>query len=115
MTCDALTEQVPERAVPEYLAILELATQESESLVDDALRVLLGEDEKLTAKKVKEFVQKQEAVPEVTAVTVEDLDLSCFDQLLEDREAWSGNSHGSESDAAGRAENIALAGVPGRI
>ena len=33
---DALTEHVPERAVREYLAILELAARDVESLVDDA-------------------------------------------------------------------------------
>jgi hypothetical protein len=112
MAYDALTEHVPERAVPEYLAILELAARDGEALVDDALRALLERNEKLTAQDVEEFVQHQEAVPEVTAVKVDEVDLSCFDQLLEDREVWSGDSHGSENDAIGAVASLTFAGVP---
>ena len=112
MAYDALAEQVSDRAVRDYLAILELAARDGEELVDGALRVLLGRNEKLTAKAVEQFVQSQEAVPEVTAVQVEAVDLSCFDQLLEDKEVWSGDSHGSESDVTGTVENLAAAGDP---
>lgn len=112
MAYDAIEEHSGDGAVREYLAILELAAQESEQLVDDALRVLLGRSEKLTAKGVATFVQSQEAVPEVTAVRVEGVDLSCFDQLLEDKEVWSGNAQGSESDVTGTVENLTVAGVP---
>ena len=52
------------------------------------------------------------AVPEVTAVKVDEVDLSCFDQLLEDREVWSGDSHGSENDVTGAVAGLAFAGVP---
>jgi len=89
-----------------------LAARDGEVLVDDALRVLLGRNEKLTAKDMEQFVQNQEAVPEVTAVKVDEVDLSCFDQLLEDREVWSGDSRGSENDVTGAVESLAFAGVP---
>jgi hypothetical protein len=112
MAYDALEEQASDRAVHEYLAILELAAREGEQQVDDALRMLLGQSEKLTAKVVEQFVQSREAVPEVTAVHVEAVDLSCFDQLLEDKEVWNGNAQGSESDVTGTIENLAVAGVP---
>lgn len=112
MAYDALQQHRPDRAVREYLAILELAARDGEALVDDALRVLLGEDGKLTAQEVKQFVQNQEAVPEVTAVKIDDVDLSSFDQLLEDREVWNGDSHGSEDDVVGAVEDVAIAGVP---
>ena len=112
MAYDALQERLPEKAVREYLAILELAAREGEELVDGALRVLLGSEGKLTAKEVQRLVQSQEAVPEVTAVTVADVDLSCFDQLLEDKDVWNDNSYGSENDVAGAAEGVAFAGVP---
>jgi len=112
MAYDALAEHVPERAVPEYLAILELAARDGETLVDDALRALMEQNEKLTAQDVEQFVQQQEAVPEVTAVKVDEVDLSCFDQLLEDREVWSGDSHGSENDVTGAVAGLALACVP---
>ena len=79
---------------------------------DDALRVLLGESGVLTAEAVEQFVRREEPVPEVTAVRVEAVDLSCFDQLLEDREVWSGESQGSENDVAGAIEGAAFAGVP---
>ena len=112
MAYDSLQERLPEKAVREYLAILELAASEGEELVDGALRVLLGSEGKLTAKEVQRLVQSQEAVPEVTAVTVADVDLSCFDQLLEDKDVWNDNSHGSENDVAGAVEGVAFAGVP---
>jgi len=112
MAYDVLAEHLPDRAAQEYLAILELAAREGEELVDDALRVLLGRNGNWTAKDVEQFVQSQEAVPEVTAVLVEEVDLSCFDQLLEDREVWSGDSHGSENDVTGAVTSVAFAGVP---
>jgi hypothetical protein len=112
MAYDALVQHQPEQAVREYLAILELAARDGEVLVDDALRTLLEEDGQLTARDVKEFLHRHEAVPEVTAVTVDEVDLSCFDQLLEDREVWSGDSQGSESDVAGTVASLAIAGVP---
>lgn len=112
MAYDALAEHLPDRAVREYLAILELAARDGEELVDDALRVLLGRNGKLTVKDVEQFVQSQDVVPEVTAVQVDEVDLSCFDQLLEDREVWSGDSHGSENDVTGAVASLAFAGVP---
>ena len=95
----------------EYLAILELAAKEGEELVDGALRMLLGSEGKLTAKEVQQSVRSQEAVPKVTAVTVAEVDLSCFDQLLEDKDVWNGESQGSENDVAGAVEGVAFASV----
>ena len=111
MTYDALQEQLPTRAVREYLAIVELAALEGEVLVDDALRILLDGDAQLTAKAVEQFVRSTSVVPEVTAVQVTDVDLSCFDQLLEDREVGNGDSQGSERDVAGPVANVAFASV----
>jgi len=112
MAYDALQEQLPTRAVREYLAIVELAALDGEVLVDDALRILLDEDVKLTAKAVEQFVRSATVVPEVTAVQVAVVDLSCFDQLLEDREVWSGDSQGSERNVAGAVARAAFASVP---
>jgi hypothetical protein len=112
MAYDALQEYLPGRAVQEYLAIVELAALEGEALVDDALRVLLDGEGKLTAKDVKQFVRSAAVVPEVTTVRVDDVDLSCFDQLLKDKEVWYGVSQGSERDVAGSVENVAFASVP---
>ncbi len=111
MAYDVLQEQLPTRAVREYLAIVELAALEGEVLVDDALRILLDGDLKLTAQAVEQFVRSASFVPEVTAVRVDEVDLSCFDQLLEDREVWNGGSQGSERDVVGPVENAAFASV----
>jgi hypothetical protein len=112
MAYDALTEQQPTRAVREYLAIVELAALEGEALVDDALRILLDEEAGLTSRAVADFVRSASFVPEVTAVQVTDVDLSCFDQLFENREVWSDSSQGSERDVTGSVANAAFACVP---
>lgn len=111
MAYDALQDRLGERAAAEYLAILELAARESEAGVDDALRVLLGADDVLTARGVEQFVRSQAAAPEVTEVRVAEVDLSCFDALLEDREVWSVAFPGSADDVAGAVEDFAAAGV----
>ena len=112
MAYDALTEQQPTRAVREYLAIVELAALDGEILVDDALRVLLDGTVKLTAKVVEHFVRSASVVPEVTAVQVAVVDLSCFDQLLEDQEAWNGDSQGRDREVTGPVACAAFACVP---
>ena len=111
MAYDLLQEQLPTRAVREYLAIVELAALDGEVQVDDALRILMDGEVKLTAKAVEQFVRSASFVPEVTAVRVDEVNLSCFDQLLEDREVWNGDSQGSERDVAGSVENTAFASV----
>ena len=111
MAYDMLQEQLPTRAVREYLAIVELAALDGEVQVDDALRILMDGEVKLTAKAVEQFVRSASFVPEVTAVRVDEVNLSCFDQLLEDREVWNGDSQGSERDVAGSVENTAFASV----
>ena len=112
MAYDALTEQQPTRAVREYLAIVELAALDGEVLVDDALRILLDGSEPLTAKVVEQFVRSALIVPEVTSVQVADVDLSCFDQLLDDREVWNVDSQGRERAVDGPVANAAFASVP---
>lgn len=112
MAYDALQEHRPARAVREYLAIVELAALDGEALVDDALRILLHGEAELTAQAVTQFVRSACVVPEVTAVQVTDVDLSCFDQLLEDREMWSADSQGRECDIARSVANAAFACVP---
>jgi hypothetical protein len=110
MAYDALVEQLPTRAVREYLAIVELAALDGEALVDDALRVLL--DGELTAQAVEQFVRGASIVPEVTSVQVSAVDLSCFDQLLEHKEVWNGNSQGSERNALGSVAQAPFTCVP---
>ncbi len=101
MAYDVLVEQVPTRAVQEYLAIVELAAVDGEVLVDNALGCLLDGEERLTALAVTQFVRCQTLVPEITAVVVATVNLSCFDDLLTEKEAWSDSSQGSEKHVAG--------------
>lgn len=112
MAYDALMEQLPTRAVREYLAIVELAALDGEVLVDDALRVLLDGTVKLTAKVVEQFVRSTPVVPEVTAVQVAVVDLSSFDQLLEEQETWNGDSQGRDREVTGPVACAAFASVP---
>jgi hypothetical protein len=97
---DALRESAPNRASREYLQILELAARENESLVDDALRTLLEEDQLITFEAVKEWVGRRESARPVTEVQVELPDLSSFDVLFQHREVWDGVSVG-ETTAGG--------------
>lgn len=112
MAYDVLVEQVPTRAVQEYLAIVELAAVDGEVLVDNALGCLLDGEERLTALAVQQFVRCQTLVPEVTAVVVATVNLSCFDDLLTEKEAWSDSSQGSEKHVAGPTAVAAFASVP---
>jgi len=86
MAWDALRELVPARANKTYLEILQLAGQEGEARVDDALRTLLEQGEISAGKLNKETVQAMLALeshlPPVTQVAVADVSLASFDDLL---------------------------------
>jgi hypothetical protein len=101
MAYDALRETTPSRASREYLQILELAARENESLVDDALRMLLEEDLPITFQAVSEWVGRRETARPVTDVQVELTNLSSFDVLFQDREVWHGVGIGDETTADG--------------
>jgi hypothetical protein len=90
MAYDAVRETAPGRASREYLQILELAARENESLVDDALRALLEEEQTITAQGVSEWVGRHATPRPVTDVRVEATDLSSFDDLFDHKEAWNG-------------------------
>jgi len=96
MAYDAMVEQCRSTASKEYLQVLELAAKENESAVDDALRVLLDQDGPLTADAVKAFLASDQDVPSVTEVMVEEMDLSIFDELLDDKEVCNGIGHGCQ-------------------
>lgn len=83
MAYDALRESMPARAEREYLRILHLAARQSESGVDDALRLLLGSEEPLSAEKVESICSSGMRVPPVTDVMIRMVELSAYDELLE--------------------------------
>lgn len=115
MAYDALREFQAERADKEYLQILYLAARESESAVDEALRVLLAEDRPITAKSVESLVGREEEIPAVTEVTVEEFDLSDFDDLFTGKEVWNGLEEGCEGDVDGVLASVAPAHVSRRF
>jgi hypothetical protein len=108
---DTLRDQDPERAVREYLAILKLAAGEGEDVVDGALLKLLEKEEKWGVREVECLVVSRESVPSITEVKVAEVDLSRFDELLEDKEVWHGDNPGSEDEVAVAVEGLAIAGV----
>jgi Integrase core domain len=111
MAYDALRETAPDRASREYLKILELAAKENESLVDDAMRILLGEDQPITAQAVVDWIRRHEPARPATEVYVETTQLSSFDLLFCHKEVWSGCGDGSETEADGVPSRASFAHV----
>jgi hypothetical protein len=99
MAYDALQESMASRAAQQYVQILHLAAHESESAVDEALRVLLEEERPVTFEAVEEFVRRGPAAPATTDVFVEMTELVLFDGLFSHKEVWNGFEHGCEDDA----------------
>ena len=94
---DVLKRQSPTRGHKEYLKILQLAARETEAGVDDALRMLLGneslsdellsnellgEEQPFAAKAVEEMVRSAQEIPPATDVVIDPVDLTAYDQLL---------------------------------
>jgi hypothetical protein len=71
------------QANKEYLKILELAARENESLVNEALRLLINLEETMSFEKVKEFIDSKQKAPEPTDVYIEQVDIKYYDMLLE--------------------------------
>lgn len=113
MAYDALKETHQGRAAKEYLKILHLAARQSETAVDEALRVLLAGDRAVTPAAVEALVCQTEAIPAATDVTVEAMDLSSFDDLFLHKEVWDGFQGGCEGTSDGLLAGTALADVSG--
>ena len=113
MAYDALRESQPERGHKEYLGILYLAARQSETAVDEALRMLLASDQPVTQAAIEELVQRAEKVPAVTDVTVEEVNLLDFDDLFLHKEVWDGFQGGCEREIDGLLAGTATADVSG--
>jgi len=109
---DMLLAQQPERAAKEYLGILHLAAQTTESGVGAALVRLLNEERSLSVAAVTEELGKNDAQQSLTEVIVEPVDLASYDALLNSKEADDGDQPGqTEGVVAGLPEGVAFAGV----
>ena len=92
MTLDLLELRQPGRAHKVYLAILRLAAQENESLVDDALRVLLNREEDISAEAVERLLKQAQALPLPTEVHIDDVDLNAYDALISGQSSSNGEA-----------------------
>jgi hypothetical protein len=71
-------------AARQYLNILHMAARESESGVDEALRILIENDMRIGDEQVKALVNSKQHKPAVTEVHIPDVDLSAYDELLQE-------------------------------
>ncbi len=71
-------------AFKQYLNILYLAAHESETGVDDALRSLIDQDIDIGDELVKKRVLSNEPIPTPTEIHISPVDLTCYDQLLQE-------------------------------
>jgi hypothetical protein len=113
MAYDALHEAQPERGHKEYLEILYLAARQSETAVDEALRTLLDSERSVTHSAVVELIHRAEEVPAVTDVTVEEVNLLDFDDLLTHKEVWDEFQGGCEGEVDELLAGTALADISG--
>jgi hypothetical protein len=71
----------------QYLKILALAAQENETAVNESLRTLLHQGRPITFETVEAWVRSEQEPPELTDVTVDEVDLQVYDRLLDFEEA----------------------------
>ena len=79
---DRLNRQYAGSADKQYLKILELAAKERESLVEGAIGRLCDLDQAMSFEAVEALVQSGQKLAAPTAVCVDAVDLSAYDQLL---------------------------------
>jgi len=84
MSYDLLRKSLPaKKAVKEYLSVLNYSSKEGESKVNDALRMLIDKDSLPTFQSVKEIVESGQEISSITDVSVDAVNISVYDQLLQ--------------------------------
>jgi len=71
-------------AAKQYLNILYLAARESETAVDDVLRMLIDKNIRICDEQVEALVHSSQPVAVATKVHIPEVDLTCYDQLIEE-------------------------------
>jgi hypothetical protein len=71
-------------AVKQYLNILHLAARESETAVDDVLRMMIDKNMSICDEQVEALVRSGQSVAVATKVRIPAVDLTCYDRLLEE-------------------------------
>jgi len=82
MAYDVLNKTIAHKANKEYVKILHYAASESETRVDDALRVLFDQSSAVSFDAVKALVDSSQKIPSVTEVSIDDVNLKVYDHLL---------------------------------
>ena len=88
MAYDYFKETIPVKANKEYLKILNLAAKETETGVDEALRTLFENEKPLSLDAVKAILESGDVIAPPEEVKVEKINLSHYDQLLKNTEAF---------------------------
>ncbi len=90
MAYDYLKKKNPGKADKEYLEILYLASKETQTGVDEALRFLLDQEKDISSGSVEEIIRHDQVIPAVTEVVIGKIDLCAYDELLSEREVCHG-------------------------
>jgi hypothetical protein len=93
---DQLKSHYPGSSDKQYLKILELAAKESQGLVEAAIGRLVELDRAVSFEAVEALVLCGQKLAAPTAVRVDEVDLSAYDQLLEGQAAQLGLGVGHE-------------------
>ena len=81
---DSLKQRYTEKsAAKRYLNILNLSAKESETAVDNALRIIIDENMDIDKAQIEILMQSKESDFVVTDINIPDIDLTCYDQLLQ--------------------------------
>jgi hypothetical protein len=71
-------------AAKQYLNILHLAARESETAVDDVLRMMIDKNIRICDEQVEALVNSSQPVAAATKVRIPAVDLTCYDRLLQE-------------------------------
>lgn len=82
MAYDYLCKKRPVEANKEYLEILYLAAKESETGVDESLRLLFDKEKPITLEAIKELMESHNEVSPKREVHIDEVSLCQYDQLL---------------------------------
>lgn len=82
MAYDLLKETRPCSADKEYVKILQIAASESETGVDDALRMLFDQGLPVSGEAIRSIMSSPQKTPSVREVRIDAVDLGMYDRLL---------------------------------
>jgi hypothetical protein len=85
MAYDDLKKRHSQRmAAKQYLNILHLAARESETAVDEVLRMMIDKNIRICDEQVEALVRSGQPVAAATKVRIPAVDLTCYDRLLQE-------------------------------